>query len=227
MRTELTATAGQALVELDADEPEAEVRAQEATVRELSSCLARLKAMPRAEERAEARAELESAKIAHAAAIEYQERLVELRQHNVVSERQLIEQKTSRLRAEADERSAAAKLEQLLKQPIVHEIAEAEARLAAAQAELEALRAELEHYVVHAPIDGIVSWLEVAPGTVTRPGTRTWGEIIDLNVMHVRAEVTPEIADRLRKGAVVEIASSSPSNERFAGVIVFVAPTVD
>src|SRR5262249_5607367 len=52
---------GQRLIELDSDEPEAEVRAKQAEVNELKSSLSKLKAMPRAEERAEARALLESA----------------------------------------------------------------------------------------------------------------------------------------------------------------------
>jgi multidrug efflux pump subunit AcrA (membrane-fusion protein) len=53
--------AGQRLIEIDSDEPEAEVRAKRAEVEELNFALARFKALPRDEERAEARAQLESA----------------------------------------------------------------------------------------------------------------------------------------------------------------------
>ena len=52
--------AGQKLIEMDRDEPEAEVRARKADVAELEASLARIKAIPH-EERAKAKAELEAA----------------------------------------------------------------------------------------------------------------------------------------------------------------------
>src|SRR4051794_40666619 len=54
---------GQVLVKLDDDEPRAEVRARKAALAELKATVARLKAHPREEERAEALAALEAAKV--------------------------------------------------------------------------------------------------------------------------------------------------------------------
>ena len=54
---------GQVLVRLDDDEPQAEVRAKKAAVAELRATVARLKAQPREEERAEARSALETVKL--------------------------------------------------------------------------------------------------------------------------------------------------------------------
>jgi multidrug efflux pump subunit AcrA (membrane-fusion protein) len=192
---------GQRLIEIDSDEPEADVRAKQAEVEELKSALARLKSMPRAEERAEARAQLESAQIASKAARAYLERLAALREHDAVSAREYSTQKTTLLRAEADEKAAQAHLDVLLKQPIEHEIAETAARLAVADAELDAAEAELEHYVLHASIDGVVCWLDVTPGTVNRAGTKVWGEIVDLQEVDVKVEMTPRqlsMIDRLQ-----------------------------
>jgi multidrug efflux pump subunit AcrA (membrane-fusion protein) len=183
--------AGQPLIEIDSDEPEADVRAKQAEVEELKFALAKLKAMPRAEERAEARAQLESGEIACKAARAYLARLAALREHDAVSSRQFIEQQTVVERADADRKAAEAHLNYLLKQPIEQEILETEARLAAAHAELEAAEAELEHYVVHASIDGVICWLDVTPGTVNRAGTKVWGEIVDLKEVDVEVEMTP------------------------------------
>ena len=46
-------------------------------------------------------------------------------------------------------------------------------------AAVEGSVAELEHYEVQAMMDGVVSWLDVHLGTVSRPGTTVWGEILD------------------------------------------------
>jgi membrane fusion protein (multidrug efflux system) len=60
----------------------------------------------------------------------------------------------------------------------------------AAKAALEAAEAELEHYEIRAQIDGVVSWLDVNLGMVSRPGTTVWGEILDLREVDVRCELT-------------------------------------
>lgn len=221
-----TVEAGQPLIELDADEPEAEVRAKQAEVGELTASVARLKAMPRAEERAQARAELESAQISHQSARSHMERLTSLRTHDAVSLRHYHEQKAAHLRAEADERAAQARLDYLLKQPIEHEIAEAQAKLAAAQAMLEAAEAELEHYVVHASISGIVCWLDVMPGTVTRPGTKTWGEIVDPRVMDVRVELTPKQLSQIDRSAPIEVVHT-PTGKTSEARLTFVSPAAN
>jgi multidrug resistance efflux pump len=60
-----------------------------------------------------------------------------------------------------------------------------------AEAELEAAEEELEHYTIVAAIDGMVCWLDVTPGTVSRAGTKVWGEIVDLSEVDVRVELSP------------------------------------
>lgn len=216
----------QPLIEMDADEPEAEVRAKRAEVQELIAAVDRLKAMPRAEERTEARARLESAQIDHQSHRSHLDRLTALRTHDAVSLRHYHEQKSSALRAEADERAAQARLDYLLKQPIEQEIAEAEARLAAAEGALDAAEAELSHYVIHAPIDGIVCWLDVAPGTVTRPGTKTWGEIVDPREMDVKVELTPQQLSRIDRAAAVEVVEAE-SGRSSQAAFVFAAPAAN
>jgi RND family efflux transporter MFP subunit len=79
----------------------------------------------------------------------------------------------------------------------------------AAVAALESSQAELEHYTVVAPIDGIISRLDVHIGTVARPGTTVWGEILDLSELDARCSLTPEQADLLRVGSPAEVLCGS------------------
>jgi multidrug resistance efflux pump len=95
-----------------------------------------------------------------------------------------------------------------------------------AQAGLESAQAELEHYVVTAPIAGIVSRLNVHPGMVSRPGTTAWGEILDLSVTDVRCEVTPEQADRRSVGQAAEVRPYG-NEEAVPGQVVFVGIMAD
>ncbi len=219
--------AGQPLVQLDADEPEANVRAKKATLAELEAGLARLKAMPREAERAEARATLEAARVAVTAARQCHERFEGLRQKDSISLHQLQECHAALLKAEADERAAQAHLECLLKHPVSHEIAETEARVAAANAELDAAEAELEHYTVNAPIEGVVTRLEVSPGMVSRPGMSLWGEILDLREIDVRCNVTPDQVESLVLGQPAEVVRPGTSASRWQGRVVLVGHVAD
>jgi RND family efflux transporter MFP subunit len=96
----------------------------------------------------------------------------------------------------------------------------------AAQAAVDSAKAELEHYTVTAPIDGVVSWLKVNVGTVSRPGTSVWGEILDLSEIDVRCDLTPEQADRVTVGQPAEVRANGHS-ERWAGKVVSVGIAAD
>src|SRR3569833_1980487 len=95
-----------------------------------------------------------------------------------------------------------------------------------AEAELDACEHELEHYTIFAPIDGVISWLDVAPGAVVRPGMKTWGEILDLREIDVRCEAPAAQVDLLDPQQPVEIVCASRS-QRFVGRIVTVGLSAD
>jgi multidrug efflux pump subunit AcrA (membrane-fusion protein) len=219
--------AGQTIIELDRDEPEAEVRAHKAEVVQLQASLARLKAVPREQERDKARAELEAARATAKGAREHLGRIHSLLQKEAIAPGQELAARTESLNADADEQAAAAYLEFLLKQPIPQEIAQLEAQIASAQAELEANEAELEHYTLFASIDGVVSWLKVNLGTVTRPGTAAWGEIVDLSELDVRVDVTAEQADLINTTPLPYIWLPSVPDQHFVGRIGFIGPAAD
>jgi RND family efflux transporter MFP subunit len=88
----------------------------------------------------------------------------------------------------------------------------------AAKALVESAKAELEHFVVLAPIDGTVNRLEVYPGTVSRPGTTVWGEILDLSEIDVRCDLAPEQLDQLAIGQTASVRTQEGNTE---GQVVF------
>jgi membrane fusion protein, multidrug efflux system len=97
----------------------------------------------------------------------------------------------------------------------------------AAIAAWEGSKAELEHYEVTAQIDGVICWLDVYPGMVSRPGTTVWGEIMDLSEIDVRCDVSLEQADRIKVGQEALIRQTRKTGVQVTGKIVLVGITVD
>jgi RND family efflux transporter MFP subunit len=120
---------------------------------------------------------LESTRVTAREAKLYAARLEHI--HTSVSEQRLHDARAIALKAEHDEKAAVAAV--------------------------DSAKAELEHFLVVAPIDGVISWLKVDLGTVSRPGTSVWGEILDLREMDVRCDLPPQQADRLTVGQSAEV----------------------
>lgn len=219
--------AGQLLIQLDDDEPKAELEGKKAALAELKAGLARHKALPREEERAEARAALDAARIGAVAAKEQFERIDPLWRQGAITEQRHHDARANLQRSEAEQRAAAARLARLLKQPIELETAELEARIQAAEAAVKVAEAELDHYGVKAPIDGIIASLDVCPGEVARPGTTIWGEILDLSELDVRCELSPELADRLTLDQSATVSSPSRPGVRIAGKVTYIGIAAD
>jgi multidrug resistance efflux pump len=195
----------QPLVKIDEDEPAADMRARKAAVVELEASLARLKAEPRQHDIDEAEAALETYRVAARANKQLLERLQPAWDKGAISEQRYHDARADHDRAQSDARAAEARLKRLQKRPYDQEVAELSARVVGAKEALRSAEAELEHYTVTAPIDGIVTSLDVVPGTVSRPGTTVWGEILDLSIIDVRCDVTPDQADQIAQGQQAEV----------------------
>ena len=118
-------------------------------------------------------------------------------------------------------------MDRLLKRPFKLEIAELEARVAAAEQGVKAAEAELDHYTVKAPSEGVIAWLEVVPGTVSRPGTSLWGEIMDLSEIDVRCELTAVQADGVKVGQPADVIFQGRAEQRYVGKLVYVGIAAD
>jgi multidrug resistance efflux pump len=85
----------------------------------------------------------------------------------------------------------------------------------------------VEHYTLVSLIDGVVGSLDVWPGTVSRPGTTVWGEVLDLSVIDVRCDLTPAQAGALRAGQAAEILPNGSPGDALAGKVAFVGIAAD
>jgi RND family efflux transporter MFP subunit len=97
----------------------------------------------------------------------------------------------------------------------------------AAKAAVESAEAELEHYTAVAGVDGVVAWLDVHVGSVSRPGTTVWGEILDLSEIDVRCMVSPDQADQVVLGQSAAVQSSSGKTSYGEGRVVLVGIAAD
>jgi RND family efflux transporter MFP subunit len=97
----------------------------------------------------------------------------------------------------------------------------------AAKAAVEEAKAELEHFVVEAPIDGVVNWLDVYRGTVSRPGTTVWGEILDLSEIDVLCDLAPEQVDQLTVGQSALVRTAGNKSISGKGQVVFIGLSAD
>jgi multidrug resistance efflux pump len=217
----------QLLVKLDDDEPQAELRAKKANLAEMKASLARLQAQPREEERAEVRALRESAQVSTKWARELLAMLKPVHSVGAMPRSKFFEAQSALLKSAADERAAIARWQQVLKRPIKLEIAEMQAKVNAAQAAVDVAKAELEHYTVTAAIDGVVSWLDVYPGTVSRPGTTVWGEILDLSEIEVRCELTAQQAEQVSVGDKATVRLDERAGAHWPAQVVFVGVAAD
>lgn len=101
----------------------------------------------------------------------------------------------------------------------------AEGALADARARLTAAEKQLAHTQVRAPITGIVSDRQVAPGDVVQVGGAMF-TIVDLRTLRLEATVPVEQIDRLKVGTPVEFAVTG-FDRRFGGRIERINPQVD
>jgi RND family efflux transporter MFP subunit len=96
-----------------------------------------------------------------------------------------------------------------------------------AKAAWESSKAELEHYEITAQIDGVVSWLNVHLGMVSRPGTTVWGEIVDLREIDVDCELTLEQVERVSIGQSAEVRKGARKDLFGTGRVVYVGIEAD
>ena len=217
----------QPLIRVDDDEPKADVRNKEALVQELRKSLERLKAEPREADQEEARAALDSARISAKEARRELDSITPAWRQGAIPEQRHHAAVATLSKAEADERAAAARLKRLLRRPFDLEVAELEARIAAAIAAVDGAKAELEHYTVVAPIDGVVTTLSVSLGTVSRPGTSVWGEVLDLRLLDARIDLTPQQLRSISVGQKAEVLDESSPEQVWEGHVTSISLAAD
>ena len=131
----------------------------------------------------------------------YKESTDKLFQTGALPEHRYFEIQTAVLRAEASERAAVAAL--------------------------DSAKAELEHYTLSAPNDGVVGELTGHPGSVGWPGRTVWGEILDLSEILVRCEMSALQAERVHVGQAAEVRRDGRKEVVAMGQVVFIGLQAD
>ncbi len=139
---------------------------------------------------------LQNAKVAKLEAKRYLESLEKLQILGAVSEQRIHDARATAKKTEADELTA--------------------------KAALDGSMAELEHYTVEAPIDGVINRLDVHPGMVSRPGTTVWGEILDLREIDVRIQLSLAQVEIVKNGDEVEVLKDKSNQIYRTGKVVFI-----
>lgn len=197
---------GAPLFRVDDRERTAQLAVKEALLAQADSDVARLAALPRAEDVPVAEARVTEAETLLADATKQLELA-----DSLADKRALAIQEWDRRRfavATAGARAAAARSElaKLRAGAWGPELAASKARVAAARAEVDAARVEVERLTVRAPVAGTVLQVNVRKGEFAPAGVLATPLMLlgDISVLHVRVDVDENDVWRLQSGAKAE-----------------------
>lgn len=212
--------AGDALVQLEADEARTAVAQAEAGVAQAQARLRGLRGSGR--EAAQAQAAQASATLR--AAEREQVRTEELVAQGFISAARLDEVRRAAEVARAQRQGAQAQLDALADTGA--DLAQAGAQLAQAQAALQAARARLALMAVHAPADGRVLVRSVEPGQIVQPGSALLGLAL-AGPTELVAPVDERFLEQLEVGQAARAVADAFPERAFAARVRSIAPAVD
>jgi multidrug resistance efflux pump len=197
--------AGQPLVTFETDLGRLQIAEQRARVAEAQANLARVKAGPRSEEIARARAEAENGE-------RERRRLKALSDEGVIGRQQYDDAAT---RA----RTAQETLRELTRGSRPEDIRAAEAAVDREEQQLGFLLRQSQEAVVRAPADGIVETLDLRPGDLVGPNLPV-ARILEPGQTWVRVWVPEPMLGRVRLGQKGEITVDTYPGRKFSGTVV-------
>lgn len=197
------AKAGDPLFTIDDRQVRAELGVRQAALRSAEQTLAKLKAMPRAEDvpPAEARVEEMTSMLAD---MTEQLRLMEsVQDQRAVSREELSKRRYAVPIMRSRLTEAEANLQQLKAGAWEPDIAIAQAAIDAAAAQVQQAKTELDRLTVRAPVGGTVMQCNIQPGEFAQAGTLSTPLMLfgDCSVLHVRVDIDENDAWRLRADA--------------------------
>ena len=228
--------AGQIVARLDDVDQKLEVSRAKAQAASAKAFLAKLESGSRAEEGAQARAQLQQA-LAAARAAESRLKLAQddvarsrdLRAQEVISQQKFDELQTiyetafnSRREAAARVQSARANLDLVLAGPRKEEIEQARAQLAAVEQALELARQQLADTVLKSPAGGVVLSKAAEPGAYLNPGTPvvTVGQ---LDEVWLRGYINETDLGRIRLQQPARVTTDTYADKVYPGKVSFIS----
>ncbi|MDK2970574.1 MAG: hypothetical protein PWP23_329 [Candidatus Sumerlaeota bacterium] len=175
---------GQVLVRLRAEPTELELREAQANAAQKRAVLEELRNGARAEDLAQARADVADAEAAVALAVADERRLETLLRSQTISQSEYDKVGAQRKRAEATLARMKAILERAENGARPEEIAAAEAELAAEEARVAQLQDQVERHVVKAPFDSVIGVKHTEKGQWVRQGDPMFS-LAELDVVRI------------------------------------------
>src|SRR5437764_123472 len=217
---------GQVLARLDTSRLEPQVAQAEAVAAAQKHVVERMHNGSRPEEIAQARANLESAKVDAANAQRHYERFSKLSETGAVSKEDLDNAKAALDVAEAKVAVNEKTLDWLVIGPRKEDIAQAEAQLRANEAQLGFLRQQLKDAELRAPSSAVVRTRLMEPGEMASPQKPVFSLAI-IDPKWIRAYVSEPDLGRIQPGMPASVMVDSFPNERFDGWVGFVSPVAE
>lgn len=222
--------AGDPLFTIDERAYTAEMLVREAAVRSAESALAKMHAMPRAEDVPPAEARVAEMR-ANLSDMREQLALMEsIEDKRAVSRDDMVRRRFAVPTAEARLAEAEANLTLLKAGAWAPDLAVARASVDAAKAQVEQVKTDIERLTVRAPVDGTVMQCNVRVGEFAQAGTLQTPLILfgDCDTLHVRVDIDENDAWRLSTGArataYVRGNASISTGLRFVRVEPYVVP---
>ncbi|WKT82624.1 MULTISPECIES: efflux RND transporter periplasmic adaptor subunit [unclassified Thermosynechococcus] len=224
--------AGQIIARMDNRDEQAQLAQAQANLADAIARRDRVVAGNRAEEIAQAEAQVRAAATRAQLAEERLKRNELLAAEGAIPRDTLDELKANRDSAIASLQEAQKRLQLLQRGSRTEEIRQAEAAVAAAQAQVQAARAALEDTVIRAPFTGIITQKYANPGAFVTPTTTasattsaTSTSIVAIaQGLEILAEVPEVDIGQVFVGQPVEIRADAYPGETFEGRVRLVAP---
>ena len=215
-------TAGQLVARLDDAEQQDQLALRQAELAGAEALLAELEAGSRPQEIAAAEAALRSTEAERDRVRLDHARLRELRQREVIADREFESAQALLKVAEARATESAERLKLVKEGPRAETITQARARVAQARAAVGLATTQLANTRLSSPLAGIVLSHQIEPGEFVAPGTPVV-TVGDTARMWVRAYVNQTDLGRVRHGQQVAIRTDSFPGKDFAGTVSFIA----
>ncbi len=163
-----------------------------------------------------AAAQLTERKIDAANAKQYLDRIVPLREHDFVTDNDVVEARNKLKAAEAAVVSASSELQKA--QDALGMLGDVNQRLRAAQEAIEDAQLNSDYCSVRAPFDGYVTNLNISEGQYANVGQPVLTLVDDRN-WYVLAYFREDLLDRIRPGMRAEVSLLSYPGKRFQGEV--------
>lgn len=195
--------AGEMLFRIDDRELRAQALVQRANLAAAQAGLARLRAMPRAEDLPPAQARMEAAEALWTDAQSQLARASAIEDKRAISTEELTRRTAAERAARANLAEAKSEFDKLSAGAWSADLAVAEAEVERAQALSLQVETQLERLIVRAPIDGVVLQVNALPGEFAQVGPTQEPLILfgDLSRLYVRVDIDESEAWRLTPGA--------------------------